>query len=99
MGKGSLKCPKETRTRATSLSKWCYLRSKGEAMNARRGPGVGRRPAGGKYIVDAIAIKGDQKVLVSLKWQQVVGTAEQKIPYEVICMLKALKNNQGGDIL
>lgn len=57
--------------------------------------GVGRRPAGGKYIVDAIAIKGDQKVLVSLKWQQVGGTAEQKIPYEVISMLKALKDNQG----
>ena len=29
------------------------------------------------------------------EWQQVGGTAEQKIPYEVVCMLKALKNNQG----
>lgn len=51
--------------------------------------GVERRPAGGKHIVDAIAIKGKQKVLVSLKWQQVDGTAEQKVPYEVICMLSS----------
>ncbi|MDW0165700.1 MAG: hypothetical protein QOK65_09975 [Nitrososphaeraceae archaeon] len=56
--------------------------------------GVGRRPVGGKYIVDATAIKEDQKVLVSLKWQQVCGTAEQKIPYGVICMLKALNDNK-----
>ena len=28
--------------------------------------GVGRRPAGGKHIVDAITIKGNQKVLVTL---------------------------------
>ena len=56
---------------------------------------MGKRPAGGKHIVDAIAIKGDQKVLVSLKWQQVSGTAEQKIPYEIICLLKALKDSNG----
>jgi len=28
-----------------------------------------------------------------LKWQQVSGTAEQKIPYEIICLLKALKDS------
>jgi PD-(D/E)XK nuclease superfamily protein len=83
------------RPRATSLSKWCYLRLKGEVMNAQRGPELAGDRQEAKHIVAAIAIKGDQKVLVSLKWQQVGGTAEQKIPYEVVCMLKALKNNQG----
>ena len=78
------------------MRKWCYLRSKGEGgYECTKRTGVGRRPAGGKHIVGAIAIKGDQKVIVSLKWQQVGGTAEQKISYEVICMLKALKDNQG----
>jgi len=43
--------------------------------------------------VDAIAIKDDKKFLISLKWQQVSGTAEQKIPYEIICLLKALKDS------
>lgn len=43
--------------------------------------------------MDAIAIKDDKKFLISLKWQQVSGTAEQKIPYEIICLLKALKDS------
>lgn len=54
---------------------------------------IGKRPAGGKHIVDAIATKNGQNILVSLKWQQVSGTAEQKIPYEIICLLKALRDN------
>jgi hypothetical protein len=45
--------------------------------------------------VDAIAIKDDKKILISLKWQQVSGTAEQKIPYEIICLLKALRDSDG----
>ena len=56
---------------------------------------VGKRPAGGKHIIDAIATKYNQNVLISLKWQQVSGTAEQKIPYEIICLLKALRDNDG----
>jgi len=56
---------------------------------------VGKRPAGGKHIIDAIATKNNQSVLISLKWQQVSGTAEQKIPYEIICLLKALRDNNG----
>jgi hypothetical protein len=56
---------------------------------------VGKRPAGGKHIIDAIATKDNQNVLISLKWQQVSGTAEQKIPYEIICLLKALRDNDG----
>jgi hypothetical protein len=54
---------------------------------------IGKRPAGGKHIVDAIATKDNQNILISLKWQQVSGTAEQKIPYEIICLLKALTDN------
>ena len=32
---------------------------------------------------------------MSLKWQQVSGTAEQKVPFEVICLLQALIDNNG----
>ena len=56
---------------------------------------VGTRPGGGKHIVDATATKDGRSILISSKWQQVGGTAEQKIPFEVICLLKALRNNQG----
>ena len=56
---------------------------------------VGKRPAGGSHKVDVVAQKQDMKILLSLKWQQVSGTAEQKVPFEVICLLKALRNNKG----
>ncbi len=47
-------------------------------------------------MVDLVASKsGSKPILVSLKWQQTGGTAEQKVPFEVICLLKALRNNDG----
>lgn len=55
---------------------------------------VGQRPGGGTHKVDAVAEKDKKKWLVSLKWQQVGGTAEQKVPFEVICLAEALE--QGG---
>jgi len=55
-----------------------------------KGP-IGERIGGGRYYVDLIASKGDKKYLISLKWQQVSGTAEQKIPYEVICLAEAVE--------
>ena len=30
-------------------------------------------------------------MLVSVKWQQVAGTAEQKVPFEAICLLDAVE--------
>src|SRR3989442_616033 len=47
---------------------------------------IGSRFGGGRHIVDAVAEKGDLKYLVSLKWQQTGGTAEQKVPFEVISL-------------
>jgi hypothetical protein len=52
---------------------------------------LGQRLGIGKHVVDAIAQKDDRRVLISLKWQQVSGTAEQKVPFEVICLLEALQ--------
>jgi hypothetical protein len=37
-----------------------------------------------RHFVDVIAEKDGKRFLVSLKWQQVSGTAEQKVPFEVI---------------
>jgi len=36
--------------------------------------------------VDVVAARAEEKIVVSLKWQQVSGTAEQKVPFEVICL-------------
>lgn len=51
---------------------------------------IGQRLGCGQHLVDVIAEKGVRKVLISMKWQQVSGTAEQKVPFEVICLLEAL---------
>ncbi len=55
---------------------------------------IGERFGGGKHFVDVVAEKEGQKYLVSLKWQQVSGTAEQKVPFEVICLAEAVR--EGG---
>jgi hypothetical protein len=47
---------------------------------------VGKRPGGGTHKVDAVAEKSGDRILVSQKWQQVGGTAEQKVPFEIICL-------------
>lgn len=51
---------------------------------------IGQRFGGGKHFVDIVAEREGQKYLVSLKWQQVSGTAEQKVPFEVICLAEAV---------
>jgi len=53
---------------------------------------IGRRPGGGRHIVDAIATKDGCLILVSSKWQEVSGTAEAKVPWEVICLIAALES-------
>ncbi len=52
---------------------------------------VGTRCGGGVHNVDAVAEKDGEKVLVSLKWQQTSGTAEQKVPFEVMCLADAVR--------
>ena len=63
-------------------------------------PGQGKRllvaarivlaDAGERLIL--VTEKDGLQVLVSVKWQQVAGTAEQKVPFEVICLLDAVQN-------
>ncbi len=55
---------------------------------------LGKRLGIGRHMVDAVAEKDGRKILISLKWQQVSGTAEQKVPFEVICLLEALEVGQ-----
>jgi hypothetical protein len=51
---------------------------------------IGTRPGGGRHVVDAVAEKDGTRWLISLKWQQVSGTAEQKVPFEAICLAQAV---------
>ncbi len=57
---------------------------------------VGTRCGGRVHKVDAIAEKDGQSALVSLKWQQTGGTAEQKVPFEVMCLADAVRAGQAA---
>jgi hypothetical protein len=57
---------------------------------------VGKRIGGRTHKVDAVAVKPGRVVLVSLKWQQVGGTAEQKVPFEVICLAEAMRTGSAA---
>jgi hypothetical protein len=51
---------------------------------------IGERLGGGKHIVDLVAYNREGAgYLISLKWQQTSGTAEQKVPYEAMCLIDA----------
>ena len=55
---------------------------------------VGKRPNGRRHVVDVLIRTPKRRIAVSLKWQQVSGTAEQKIPFEVICLAEAVDQDQ-----
>jgi len=52
---------------------------------------ISSRPGGGRHVVDAVVETEEGSILVSLEWQQVRGTAEQKVPFEVICLADAVE--------
>jgi hypothetical protein len=45
--------------------------------------------------VDVLAQKEGEEIPISLKWQQTSGTAEQKVPYEIICLAHAIGSSEG----
>ncbi|MGE0056391.1 MAG: PD-(D/E)XK nuclease superfamily protein [Dehalococcoidia bacterium] len=52
---------------------------------------IGERLGGGKHVVDLVAYdETGRGFLVSLKWQQSSGTAEQKVPFEAMCLIDAV---------
>jgi hypothetical protein len=55
---------------------------------------VGKRLGCGAHYVDVVAKRSNKAFLISLKWQQVAGTAEQKIPFEVICLSEVLTTGE-----
>jgi hypothetical protein len=50
---------------------------------------IGERLGTGRHKIDLLASKDGKQFLISSKWQQKSGTAEQKVPFEVICLVEA----------
>ncbi len=58
---------------------------------------IGRRLGGGKNVVDVLVKDSvGNKIIISLKWQQVSGTAEQKVPFEAMCLAETILSSQGA---
>ena len=56
---------------------------------------IGTRFGVSKHKVDTFALdKSGRPYLISLKWQQISGTAEQKVPFEVMCLTDAMMSNE-----
>ena len=55
---------------------------------------IGERLGTGRHKVDVLAEKDNKQFLISMKWQQTSGTTEQKVPFEVICLVEALENGK-----
>lgn len=56
---------------------------------------IGSRPSGKRHRVDVLAKdKENREYLISTKWQQVPGTAEEKVPYEVISLAEVMKEGK-----
>ena len=56
---------------------------------------VGERPGGRRHVIDVLATDPQgHKYLISLKWQQVSGTTEQKVPFEAICLAEAVRTGK-----
>jgi hypothetical protein len=52
---------------------------------------IGERLGGGKHLVDVVAYDAEgHGYLISMKWQQTSGTAEQKVPFEAMCLVQAI---------
>lgn len=57
---------------------------------------IGSRLGGGKHMIDFMAEdRAGRAFLISVKWQQVTGTAEQKVPFEAMCLADAIRDSEG----
>ncbi len=82
---------RDTRT-GDVLEKMVLPALENSGYDLRTGVNIGQRLGQGRHIVDVVATKDNANFLVSLKWQQVSGTAEQKIPFEVISLSEAMQD-------
>ena len=58
---------------------------------------IGERLGGGRHFADIVANDGVSTIIISSKWQQSSGTAEQKVPYEYMCLAEAVNTQEHLD--
>ena len=57
---------------------------------------IGKRLGGHDHKVDVLVSgESDVEIPISLEWQQTSGTAEQKVPFEILCLAEAVHGSRG----
>src|SRR5436309_13540047 len=57
---------------------------------------IGERLGGRDHKVDVLVSgESDVEIPISLKWQQTSGTAELKVPSEILCLAEAVHGSRG----
>src|SRR5437867_8657948 len=57
---------------------------------------IGKRLGGHDHKVDVLVSgESDVEIPISLKWQQTSGTAEQQVPFEILCLAEAVHGSRG----
>jgi len=86
--------PRDTRT-GLVLEKMILPALEMGGYSTKKQVDVGLRPNGRRHRIDILAQKPKSKpILISLKWQQSSGTAEQKVPFEIISLNHILEQNK-----
>ena len=86
--------PRNTRTGGV-LEQMVLPALKMGGYEVERGVKIGTRLGVSDHRIDALAKDTDNRLhLVSMKWQQTSGTAEQKIPFEVISLIEMMTQDK-----
>ena len=83
--------PRDTTTGQVLEDSILHSLKKGDYQFNRQ-KNIGERIGGKTYRMDYVAENRRKVIFISLKWQQTTGTAEQKIPFEIMCLAKAIKD-------
>ena len=88
-------CQRDTRTGGVLVNMVLPALEKGGYQH-RKQVVIGKRLGGHSQKVDVLAwrVEGEQ-IPISLKWQQTSGTAEQKVPFEILCLSEAVHKSHG----
>ncbi len=94
-GEGELVMPRDTRTGGVLENMILPALERGGYQH-RKQVVIGTRLGGRSQKVDVLAWRVESEQLpISLKWQQTSGTAEQKVPFEVLCLAEAVHKSRG----
>ena len=86
--------PRDTKT-GRVMERMALSALEENGYKVRRQVHIGSRFGVAKHKIDLHAEDATGRLhLISMKWQQVQGTTEQKVPFEVICLADALLRNE-----